>query len=162
MSDPQPALSTRQRLGPGAELKAALTEAHKLVDDLLSAEMGSLGVNLGEADVLTVLHVAEHHPTPTEVADWLSVTGASTTARLQSLERRGLVERKPNATDRRSVSLHLTAEGQRLAAAVVRAKDTAIVNGLIDRLGPDAAAEVTANLQQVIRVARSLLADEAG
>lgn len=157
MSEPQQVITTRARLGPGAELKAALTEAHKLIDDLLASEMASLGVNLGEGDVLTVLFVAEHDPTPTEVADWLSVTGASTTARLKSLERRGLVERKPSAVDKRSVSLHLTAEGERLAQAVVDAKDAAIVNGLIEQLGETEANQLTAGLLDVIRVARGLL-----
>ncbi len=147
-------------LGDGAELKAALTEAHKLINDLISAEMGALGVNLGEGDVLTVLYVAEHDPSPSEVADWLSVTGASTTARLQSLERRSLVERKPNPQDKRSVSLHLTPQGRKLAKKVVDSKNATVVNAVIKRLGASNAKQLTESLQETVQIARELLAEQ--
>lgn len=147
----------QSRLGDGAQLKAALTEAHKLINDLISAEMGTLGVNLGEGDVLTVLFVAEHDPSPSEVADWLSVTGASTTARLKRLERRGLIERRPNPQDKRSVSLHLTPQGRRLATKVVDVKNTTVVNSIVDQLGPNASNQLTTALRTTIQIARKLL-----
>lgn len=140
-------------------LKAALTEAHKLINDLISTEMGALGVSLGEGDVLTVLYVAEHDPSPSEVADWLSVTGASTTARLQSLERRRLIERRPNPQDKRSVSLHLTPEGLRLAKKVVEAKNATVVNSIIERLGTSDAKQLTKSLQETVQIARELLTE---
>ncbi len=140
-------------------MKAALTEAHKLVNDLISAELSPLGLNVGEGDVLTVLLVAEHDPSPSEVADWLSVTGASTTARLQRLERRSLIKRKPNPQDKRSVSLHLTAEGHVLAAKVIEAKNATVVGSIINRLGVNDAKQLTKGLQQTVQIARDLLSD---
>ena len=147
------------KLGDGAELKAALTEAHKLVNDLIAAEMSPLGVNMGEGDVLTVLLVAEHDPSPSEVADWLSVTGASTTARLKQLEGRGLINRKINPHDRRSVSLHLTPEGRALAIQVIEAKNATMVGAIIDQLGARDADQLTRSLRRTIEIARDLLSE---
>ncbi len=114
---------------------------------------------MGEGDVLTVLLVAEHDPSPSEVADWLSVTGASTTARLKQLEGRGLINRKINPHDRRSVSLHLTPEGRALAIQVIEAKNATMVGAIIDQLGARDADQLTRSLRRTIEIARDLLSE---
>lgn len=152
-------LPNRYQLGGGAALKRAVTEAHKLLDDLVANDMASLGLTIGEADVLTVVHVSDHAPVPSEIADWLSLTGAGATGRLNTLERRGLLERLPNPTDGRSVTIHLTSEGARLAAAVIDAKDSAVMTSLVSRIGPDLAATLTQNLDLLSTTAREFLAN---
>lgn len=49
-----------------------------------------------------------------ELAEKMGVTTGSLTVLADRLERAGLVERKPNATDRRSIQVGLTPEGRRL------------------------------------------------
>jgi DNA-binding MarR family transcriptional regulator len=48
------------------------------------------------------------------IAGRLLVSSASMTSLLDTLQRRGLVERRPHPTDRRKILVHLTADGQRI------------------------------------------------
>lgn len=50
----------------------------------------------------------------TELAARMGVTTGSLTVLIDRLERGGFVERKPHETDRRSIRVSLTAEGERL------------------------------------------------
>ena len=108
-------------IGRGATVKGLVTEAAKLLSDLAANDLAALDLNVGEADVLTVLGVAKQDVMPSDLSDWLSITGAGTTGRLNALERRGLIERRKNPNDGRSVTIHLTREGRRLAAKVLDA-----------------------------------------
>ena len=69
-----------------------------------------------------------------EIAEMLGIKRANFVALMDSLEKRGLAERRKAATDRRSHSLHLTPEGTKFVRRM-----TAIweehENRLIDRLG---------------------------
>jgi DNA-binding MarR family transcriptional regulator len=50
--------------------------------------------------------------TPAELAELASVSRATITGLLDSLERDGFVRREPDPTDRRQMSVHLTLKGQ--------------------------------------------------
>lgn len=70
----------------------------------------------------------------TEIAEQLGIKRANFVALMDELERRGLAERRKAESDKRSHSLHLTAEGRRFVetmAAVWRTHE----ERLIDRLG---------------------------
>lgn len=69
-----------------------------------------------------------------EIAGMLGIKRANFVALMDGLEKRGLAERRKAATDRRSHSLHLTAEGSRFVRrmAAVWARHE---NGLIAKLG---------------------------
>jgi DNA-binding MarR family transcriptional regulator len=56
----------------------------------------------------------DHSATPTEIATWLHVSPAAITGRLDALERRGFVRRRPSPDDRRKVIVQLTAAGRRI------------------------------------------------
>ena len=148
---------SQSELGRGALLKALVTEAHKVLDDLLTHDMSKLGLSLGEADVLTVIIVADHEPTPSEIADWLSLTGAGTTGRLKGLESEGLIERRPHPRDGRSVTVRLTDTGLHLARQVIEAKDSAILNHIVDSLGTSKADLLNDHLSEVIASSRAAL-----
>ncbi len=136
-------------VGLGAGLKRAVTEAHVLLDTLLASHLEALGLTLGEADVLTVVHVSDHSPVPSEIASWLHLTGAGVTGRLNALERRGLIDRVPNPDDGRSVLIELTAEGRELAAQVLEVKDAVIERTVVERIGVDEANALTAALDHL-------------
>ena len=56
----------------------------------------------------------DHLATPTEIAAWLHMSPAAITGRLDALERRGFVGRRPSPDDRRKVIVELTAAGRRV------------------------------------------------
>lgn len=79
------------------------------------------GLQVGEFDVLATLRrVGEPYSmTPTAVARLLMLSPAGMTSRLDRLEQRGLVERRPAPDDRRSTSVVLTKEGLAVVDAAV-------------------------------------------
>jgi DNA-binding MarR family transcriptional regulator len=70
------------------------------------------------------------------IAERLLVSSASMTSLLDTLERRGLVERHPHPVDRRKVLIHLTADGRVVVdrmLPVVHAASTEAFGGLSER-----------------------------
>lgn len=61
---------------------------------------------------LAVLEGAGQPLAPTAIAERLIVTTASVTSLLDTLERRGLVERQPDPTDRRRLLIVITQDGK--------------------------------------------------
>jgi DNA-binding MarR family transcriptional regulator len=57
--------------------------------------------------------------TPAELADRASVSRATITGLLDTLERDGFVRREPDPTDRRQMSVHLTQKGQSFMDAIL-------------------------------------------
>jgi DNA-binding MarR family transcriptional regulator len=76
-----------------------------------------------------------------ELADRLAIERARLVHMLDHLQRRGLTERLPSPTDRRTHALQLTKEGQKL---LKRAKALAARHEarLAEKLGPDSRAQV--------------------
>ncbi len=92
-------------------------------------------VDSGEYDVLAALRRAgsPYRLTPSQLYRSLLVTSATMTERLDRLERRRLVRRRPNPADRRSVQVELTARGRTIidaAASDLVAVETALLDGL--------------------------------
>ena len=72
------------------------------------------GLSASAFQALAILDGAGE-PVPGHViAGRLLVSSASMTSLLDTLERRGLAERRPHPTDRRKILVHLTADGQRI------------------------------------------------
>lgn len=63
-------------------------------------------------EALAVLDGAGEPLSPTTIAERLIVTTASVTSLLDTLERRGLVERQPDANDRRRLLIVITEDGK--------------------------------------------------
>jgi MarR family transcriptional regulator for hemolysin len=86
-------------------------------DDTLSE------VGLSDANGWVLIHVsrAEEGIHQGVLADLVDISGASLVRRLDQLEAAGLVERAPDASDRRANYVKLTPEGRRLAAQIERA-----------------------------------------
>jgi DNA-binding MarR family transcriptional regulator len=94
-------------------------------------------IDPGEYDVLAALRRSgpRYRLTPTELSRGVLVTSATMTERLDRLQRRDLITRRPAARDRRSIQVELTAAGRDLI-------DQAITDllgteaGLLDGLSP--------------------------
>ena len=117
----------------------------------LRAATGADGINLSEMEVLTRLDKNGWMSTA-ELARAASMTGQSMGMHIMSLERRGLLKRRPHATDGRQIQFALTelghaerakrstAKREWLAAAIGRLSPTeidALIAGitLLGRLG---------------------------
>ncbi|HKF32721.1 MAG TPA: MarR family transcriptional regulator [Jatrophihabitantaceae bacterium] len=73
------------------------------------------GISLGDAEVLfTLAHSESPHHTPGELARTFQITPGSMTTRLARLERAGYIERHIDPTNRVSIKVVLTPEGDQL------------------------------------------------
>jgi len=70
------------------------------------------GLSRAGREALAVLDGAGQPLSPTAIAERLIVTTASVTSLLDTLERRGLVERRPDPTDRRRLLIVITRDGK--------------------------------------------------
>ncbi|OBQ87146.1 MULTISPECIES: MarR family transcriptional regulator [unclassified Mesorhizobium] len=94
-----------------------LNEASALIArDRLAPVFARFGLQQGEFDVLATLRRsgAPHALTPTELYEATMVTSGAMTARLDRLEKAGLIQRAPHPSDRRGVVVQLTSKGLEL------------------------------------------------
>ena len=84
---------------------------------------GQLGLNRGEVGVLGALRFAgpTQQLSPTRLFKGLMLSSAGITSRLDRLERRGYVKRKPDPDDRRGVLVELTDAGRKVLDQAVSA-----------------------------------------
>src|SRR3569832_1575086 len=88
-----------------------LNEASALIArDRLAPVFARFGLQSGEFDVLATLRRsgAPYALTPTELYEATMVTSGAMTARLDRLEKAGLIQRAPHPNDRRGVVVQLT------------------------------------------------------
>ena len=138
-----------------AQLDAmALVGRIKRADHLLSKGMKKVfaeyGLEFAEFDVLATLRRvgAPHELTAGGLLKTAMVTSGAITNRLDKLERKGLIERRPDPTDRRAIRVRLTDAGldlvdravadhianeERMLAALTP-EDRAAVDGVLRRL----------------------------
>ena len=94
-------------------------------------------------EALAVLDGAGQPLSPTAIAERLIVTTASVTSLLDTLERRGLVERQPDPTDRRRLLIVITQEGK----------------AIVDQFLPEVVALQTAGLATLTEAQRRQLVE---
>lgn len=101
-----------------------LNEASSLIArDRLGPVFARFGLQSGEFDVLATLRRSgpPYALTPTELYEATMVTSGAMTARLDRLEKAGLIQRAPHPSDRRGVVVQLTAKGRELTDTALAA-----------------------------------------
>ncbi|HYF27797.1 MAG TPA: MarR family transcriptional regulator [Baekduia sp.] len=131
----RPDLADPEVMGELARLAAVVDRAKAQLEDV----HGGHGLRLGEFDVLASLRRAgpPFRRTPSALARAVLLSPAAMTNRVDRLEARGLVRRRPDPDDRRASLVELTAKGRRI---VDRALDdhVAAEHALVARLsGPE-------------------------
>ena len=101
------------------ELVINVLHTAELLGRRLDQALRAFGLTRGSHNVLQILDGATEALTPTEVSARLTVTSATVTGLLDTLERRGLARRRPHPDDRRSVLVEITDDGRRLLDALV-------------------------------------------
>src|SRR5205809_7491251 len=82
---------------------------------------GRYGLTRGDVGVLSALRTSPppHTLSPTQLFRGLMLSSAGMTKRLDRLESRGLVKRRPDPKDRRGVTIQLSESGRRLVTKAV-------------------------------------------
>jgi DNA-binding MarR family transcriptional regulator len=117
----------------------------------LVAALEPFGLSFGDFDVINTLRRRgdERGGKPSDLAKSSLVTTGAMTARLDRLERRRLVRRAPDPTDRRAVRVHLTDEGERIAEQALRAV-IAADKAFLDPLGTQQRDALASGLKQLL------------
>lgn len=100
----------------------------KVAGDHVERAYADYGIGRPEFDVLATLRRAGEpfQLSPGALAEWMMLSSGGTTARLDRLEKAGLVERVPSPTDRRGVLVRLTPGGRSII-------DDAVAAGLAEQ-----------------------------
>ena len=101
------------------ELAINVLHTAELLGRRLDEVLRALGLTRGSHNVLQILGGATEPLTPTEVSARLTVTSATVTGLLDTLETRDLARRRPHPGDRRSILVEITDEGRRLLDRLV-------------------------------------------
>lgn len=125
--------------------------AHRL-GKIRTSAFSSAGLAVWEFDVLAALRRTEapHELSPAQLIERTMIGSAAMTNRLDKLSARGLIDRRPNDTDRRSIIVSLTEEG----AARVDAAMTELVRREaeeLDRIGREDRAALERSLRLLLR-----------
>lgn len=96
-----------------------LLRTQSLVAGALTTVLRRYGLSLAGFNVLMVLEGSDHPLCPRDIADRLLVTGATITGLLDSLQKKGLIERSPHPEDRRMLLVEVTAKGRKLLASLL-------------------------------------------
>lgn len=102
-------------IGRLGEAATSLREKH------IGAFMAEYGLKTGEFDVIATLRRAnsDHTLTPTELYNLTMISSGGMTARLDRLQKAGLIERVPHPSDRRALNVRLTDAGKTLLDALL-------------------------------------------
>jgi DNA-binding MarR family transcriptional regulator len=107
---------------PAIESALSVNAAYNAQAGALTRLCTALGINrtVGRHALIRLLHFAvEHRLTQFEIASEMQVTSSNVTFLVDGLEKEGLVQRLPHPTDRRTVHVQLTPEGEDLAKIIV-------------------------------------------
>jgi DNA-binding MarR family transcriptional regulator len=98
------------------EVFGRIAKLHRAQIEASERAYRHLGISSGDFDVLATLRRAgrPYQLMPSELTSSMMISSGGVTQRVDRLERVGLVERRPHASDRRSTTVALTPGGRRL------------------------------------------------
>jgi len=123
----------------------------KVSGDAVEKAYGAYGIGRAEFDVLATLRRSGEpfELSPGALAASMMLSSGGTTARLDRLEKAGLVIRVPSATDRRSVLVRLTGRGREIIDEAVAA-GLAAQTRLLSHMAPDRVRQLSTLLREAL------------
>lgn len=118
------------------------------IDRDCAALLAPHGLSEGRFVLLFLLDAASEGLAPNVLAEQAGVTRATVTGLLDGLEREALIERRPDASDRRALRIRLTRRGKRVAKEVFDQHGRWIA-GLFGNLSAPERAQLAALLDKV-------------
>jgi DNA-binding MarR family transcriptional regulator len=122
------------------------------IDRAVSAALRPFDLSIADFDVLNTLRRRSdrHGTNPSDLARSSLITTGAMTARLNRLERAGLIRRAPDPADRRAVLIHLTRDGgikaRQSLGAVIAASEA-----FLEPLGAEEERTAAGVLRQLLR-----------
>lgn len=110
--------------------------ADRLLAELNRRLKTDFDLSISAATVLAIIEGAGEPITPGVIAERAIIAAASTTSVLDTLERKGLVERRPHPTDRRKLLIDLTPSGRRAVDQIlpgIHALEAKVMSALTER-----------------------------
>lgn len=155
-----PSSSKQRRVSEDRRLALNLSESipflirdtHRHLVRALDEELEKKGLSRGNWYFLRVLW-EEEGLSQSELAGRIGVMTPTTTAGLSNLERAGLIERRPDATDKRKHLIFLTSSGRALESQLLPVAQRVLARALSDTTEEDADT-----LRRVLRKIRSNIA----
>jgi DNA-binding MarR family transcriptional regulator len=135
-------------MGIDAELRDSLVQVSFAVTAALSRVAAEQELSLTQLRVLGILR--DREPTMAELATYLGLERSTVSGLIDRAAQRGLVHKKTDPADGRSVRVSLTAEARRLTARVV-ADIGELMTPLSDRLSAGEQKRLTALLEKMNR-----------
>jgi DNA-binding MarR family transcriptional regulator len=116
-----------------------ITRLARYIDDLATDCLAPLGLDRGEFDVLATLLRSgpAGETTPTWLSESLLISGPGLTKRMLRLEERGLIARRLDPGDRRSLLVSFTPAGKELAEQSVQVHAAAIAKAFDGMAAPN-------------------------
>jgi DNA-binding MarR family transcriptional regulator len=135
-----------------------IARTHALSTEFLNSLLAEKGLNRGTFDVLSALRRAGHpyRLTPKQLSESLMLSGAGMTSRLDRLESKSLIIRRPDSEDRRSLQIELTQKGIKLIDSVLP-QFVAGQHAITDQLGKTGAADLNRLLTNLSEALESFL-----
>ncbi len=138
---PDPAHRRHTPLDVTAELAELLSHAARRLRRGSSEQLAPLGLTYGQAKLLRIVAGAGQPPRMADIASQLEVVPRSVTTMVDGVEAAGLVVRRPDPDDRRSVLVELTAAGRHLQQRLARARRNS-AQVVFGSLGPEDSTEL--------------------
>lgn len=151
------AVATWARLLPDASFEAIqitmrTRRAAAFLTEILSDVVTHHGLRaLGDYEVLSAVRRSHTPLTPSELAERLLATRSAITGRLDRLERAGLIQRRSDIEDGRSIKVLLTRRGRRLTERILQASLRRQI-AIIDQLDPDHRDQLETGLRALMLV----------
>ncbi len=142
---------TNMELRPEYELAQRAARLGILLEDALTACVAPWGLTQADYAVLRALRGAgaPYELRPTDIKTRILLTSGGVTNVLNRLEKAGLAEREPHATDGRSSWVRLTPKGIELAETTMRAF-AAVQRDLFRAVSSDLARDLADKLREVL------------
>ncbi len=103
---------------PTTGIAALLRDAHRTLSRVLATQIAAHGVTIGQWYFLRALWT-EDGLTQRELSHRVGMMEPTTVTALNGMEKRGLVERVRNASDRRKMNIYLTDKGRSLRGTLM-------------------------------------------
>lgn len=116
----------------GGSIWCNLDIALRKVDEIYKHATNEIGLSVIEWYIMRVLYEQDGLMS-SQLAKAVGRTATSFTPTVDQLENKGLIERRTHPSDRRSVTIHLTAKGKALkpkVEAIANGIDSKLINGI--------------------------------
>jgi DNA-binding MarR family transcriptional regulator len=133
---------------PGLSVWIRIIKAYNLV--LRKARSSLNECTLSQFDVVAHLVREKNGMTSVELSRRLLVTAGNITGLIDRMQNAGLVERKRDAGDRRTIRIYLTAKGRKLAERVIP-KHSADIESIFAALSDSEKNQLHKNLDKLIQ-----------